>query len=443
MARNDSLATLIDGISSDDDADDSNDNIAEHSCSKSTIINGDSDSDPGSDSGDTGGSKLVGFSFMDVFNKVSARVNSTLVEGGANLLEESVESDKVDTENTQNDFETRDSFHLHFSPSESEAESGDASENHVASFKLVQQKLLMNFATNQEKEKLQMDDSVLKRVEDLENMENITMTNGIECDLGNGCKNAKLDYYEDNFHLYFSGSESELDSGSEGEICSSTGINVKRTSTFISRKRKLQFDDSTNAIIKLAEKCCEANKCMDSVNESDFVYCQRQMKDKNESGQKQFILSEIGKHTKTVTSNNNISYEHNFIISGNIVCPKAWCIAHGVSDWRFQQCLKLFKSGVVNIQHGNKGHQRKRCKTVLALAWMKNLFKTIGDYMPHKPVVHLPHDWTKRSVYDRMVKELGERGDITDNISYSHFTRIWVRYLGKFIIPNVSIEYIQ
>ncbi|XP_071851801.1 uncharacterized protein [Apostichopus japonicus] len=76
-------------------------------------------------------------------------------------------------------------------------------------------------------------------------------------------------------------------------------------------------------------------------------------------------------------------------------------------------------------------------RTIKSLAWMSDLFKRMGDYMPHKTLVHLPHTWTKRLVYERMTRELVTQNELPGGfISYEHFTRIWQEKLPQFTIPN-------
>lgn len=82
-------------------------------------------------------------------------------------------------------------------------------------------------------------------------------------------------------------------------------------------------------------------------------------------------------------------------------------------------------------------------RTIKSLAWMSDLFKRMGDYMPHKTLVHLPHTWTKRLVYERMTRELVTQNELPGGfISYEHFTRIWQEKLPQFTIPNVSMIFV-
>lgn len=122
--------------------------------------------------------------------------------------------------------------------------------------------------------------------------------------------------------------------------------------------------------------------------------------------------------------------------------PLGWCITHNVSDWRYKDCVTQLKKGKTQIVHANTrlSGSGKKEKTTTALAWMSCLFKRVGDYMPHKDVIHLPHTWTKKNLYRRMVRELTDRGALKmDIVSYEHLTRIWKENLPQYIISKVSI----
>ena len=72
-----------------------------------------------------------------------------------------------------------------------------------------------------------------------------------------------------------------------------------------------------------------------------------------------------------------------------------------------------------------------------AKAWMGAFFKKIGDQMPHKAQVHLPHFLTKKNVYIMMKREMQERGQ-HDTISLSHFYAIWNDAFHDVVIPKVK-----
>ncbi|KAJ8048727.1 hypothetical protein HOLleu_01158 [Holothuria leucospilota] len=244
---------------------------------------------------------------------------------------------------------------------------------------------------------------------------------------------------EISLHLHFSASDT---SDSESDIECEPRTKVSRTDEIrtmpSSKDRKLKkgAQHTFNVDHFYKEKCCHEN-CISYLTTQDFAKCHEQMQGRSEPEQKQLILSEISKHSSIDMSANKPLVQHKFVISGLFVCSNAWRIAHSVSEWRFKDCIKLFKAGKVTVTHGNTGVRRKSRKTNIALAWMTNLFKRQGDYMPHKSKVYLPHTWTKKALFERMVLELRQSSYSPEGfISYQHFIRLWTEKLPEFVIPK-------
>lgn len=239
--------------------------------------------------------------------------------------------------------------------------------------------------------------------------------------------------HQSEWNLYLSDSEQSEEESNQQEFV---------TKAAVCHKRKFAEMGTLDLGTKFLEKCCDSN-CMSKLSISDLCVCQEHMLNKSEAKQKQFILTEISKHTlMSISASRHCSKptsQHRFIIGGKYVCVNAWCIAYSVSNWRFKECLKLHEAGRVKVHDGNLGKRKKCEKTKVALAWMTDLFKRLGDYMPHRSVVNLPHTWTNKEVYERMRLELKERNEINvGTISYEHFTRIWLEHLPQFVIPTVS-----
>ncbi|KAJ8018166.1 hypothetical protein HOLleu_43995 [Holothuria leucospilota] len=250
-----------------------------------------------------------------------------------------------------------------------------------------------------------------------------------------------VDNSDDNLNLYLSLSESDAESDDVSK-CESLTQNRPSAGTFgqqsllCSSHKARKSKHIPNPVEVLSEKCCNDN-CLHQLRYVNILECQREMSSRNEAQQKQFIMDAIKTHSFVSTIGRKEVVSSNFVINGNNVCPKGWCLAHNVSDWRFSQVLRAFKMNKTKVVHGNqKLLSVKQEKTNCSLAWMTCLFKRMGDYMPHKDVVHLPHTWTKRYLYERMRQELQQFG--SDVISYVHFTRIWTEHLSQFVISKSS-----
>ena len=76
-------------------------------------------------------------------------------------------------------------------------------------------------------------------------------------------------------------------------------------------------------------------------------------------------------------------------------------------------------------------------KSTDAKAWMNVFFEKVGDQMPHKAQVHLPHFLTKKNVYMMMKRGMQERGQ-HNTISLSHFYTIWKDAFRDVVIPKVK-----
>lgn len=200
------------------------------------------------------------------------------------------------------------------------------------------------------------------------------------------------------------------------------------------KRRRSKLRNTTD----LAEAVCCKNKCITTIltiaNISD---CEIELLNLKETEQKNFILAEIAKYSTLKWSTKGSIPVFNFVIRGQSICAEAWCLAYNVSRWKFNECKKLFSKGCTSARHGNVGRRKLTEKTTLALSWMRSYFRMVGDYMPHKSEVHLPRIYTKKMLYQRMIKELGcERQNSC--ISYEHFTRIWLEYLSEFSISKVG-----
>ena len=75
---------------------------------------------------------------------------------------------------------------------------------------------------------------------------------------------------------------------------------------------------------------------------------------------------------------------HNLVLAGKKVCCKAWWLAHNSSHFRLDKCVRLFKAGIRQVSHSNRGRKKMGWLANKALQWMKFTFPHTGDFMPHK-----------------------------------------------------------
>lgn len=252
---------------------------------------------------------------------------------------------------------------------------------------------------------------------------------------------------EPTLHLYLSQSEFSVghrsDDAGRGD---SEIVNEEPTSSSTNRKRmKSDEHDRHNILNDLMSNCCP-NDCLKLFTLQELEHCRDQLKYNKEHETRQFIMDTI-KNQSNVTSirmGTKCTLETMFIIQGKNVCPKGWCMAFNISNWRYNDCITQVKAGgvsAIRLRNSKTGLMRER--TTTALAWMTVLFKRMGDYMPHRDIIQLPHSWTKRYLYDRMLSEqqkLHPSWFTPKSISYEHFTRIWKKHLPKYVISKVRIN---
>lgn len=230
----------------------------------------------------------------------------------------------------------------------------------------------------------------------------------------------------------------DSDSGSDIDTCASDTDIVKPTYLPCNAKARKTKDGfrSPHDIVQM--QCC-SKLCLQRLSVIDILDCQNLMKEKNEIRQKQFILDVLKTHSSLSNIGQKVILDTNLIINGNNMCTQSWCTVHNVSKWRFNQCINSIKNKKLSTIHGNKvALAGMKEKTTSALAWMTFLFKRMGDYMPHKDVIHLPHSWTRRYLYERMIGELLARGMMNcELISYAHFTKTWKKNLPQYVISKV------
>lgn len=145
------------------------------------------------------------------------------------------------------------------------------------------------------------------------------------------------------------------------------------------------------------------------------------------TAKKQWILDYLHTHS---TSDGDIT----FIISGKQVCQDIWIATLGVSVSWFYKIRQLSLKGSLRMVTAPKQVLQK---TYEAVEWMRQYFELIGDYMPHRMVVHLPSFLSKISVYHKMIShfKLREKQHL---ISKSQFFLLWKKHFGHVTIPSVS-----
>lgn len=196
--------------------------------------------------------------------------------------------------------------------------------------------------------------------------------------------------------MHFSASDSESDF--EADVISAAPMCPNKSMPLpivSSTARKSQGGFDINPLSVLQTQCC-SDTCLLKLCVYDVLECRRQMQRLNESQQKQFIVDTLASHSSVRNTGRKLIVEINLVINSKGVCGKAWCAMYNVSQWRYRQCIEAIKKGKTRIVHGNKvANSHAEDKTSSALAWMTCLFERMGDYMPHKDVIHLPHTWKK------------------------------------------------
>ncbi|XP_070539540.1 uncharacterized protein [Ptychodera flava] len=209
-------------------------------------------------------------------------------------------------------------------------------------------------------------------------------------------------------------------------------------------KRRRLSQPLRNYSILYQVTCCK-NVCIQDFSPAELKDVELTFKDiGNEVKQKQYILDNIRQHSVLSMKGKRKHTETDFRILGKPVCVKAWREMHNISQKRYENCVRMYKDGVINVVHGNADQIKMKSKTTMALTWMRFLFERIGDWMPHKTEVHLPKTSSKKMFYQRMCKEFEEDYNIKpeDNISYEYFTTIWAEHLPEFKIPKTS-EFVE
>ena len=179
----------------------------------------------------------------------------------------------------------------------------------------------------------------------------------------------------------------------------------------------------------VVSNCC-AKECICSINKSTQDNIQEVFKSKSIIQQNQFLLDSFN-----ISSHCGAGHT----IEGKAVCKEAFIKILGISRRRYARVYDQYSKGAT-ISIKKKPDREKSTRTSEAKAWMTHFFNGIGDHMPHTQQTHLPHFLTKIDVYNRMKRELRERGiSESDIISRSHFYALWECDFKKVVIPEVSM----
>lgn len=189
--------------------------------------------------------------------------------------------------------------------------------------------------------------------------------------------------------------------------------------------KKRRLDAETD--IPCHDQCCSQN-CMSNFTESEMEDSWHFFQSKTVSDQNQFLMSSF----QLMSGDSSIQH----IVSGKVVCRKAYMQIFKISDKRYKQNFKIFQQNPT-VKVTRKSVSRKdSMKVSEAKAWMTRYFNRIGDSMPHMDQIHLPHGLTKRDVYYMMKGQLLEQG-LETVMSLSHFYSIWETSFNKVLIPEV------
>ena len=123
-----------------------------------------------------------------------------------------------------------------------------------------------------------------------------------------------------------------------------------------------------------------------------------------------------------------------FMISGKIVCQSLWMSTLGICTSLYFKAKNKASNGCIHVFKDI--HRKPLERSNQAVAWMHNYFSLVGDYMPHRMVVHLPSNLSKLLVYHRMADEMKRRRH-EQVVSQSQFFRLWDDNFSHVKIPKV------
>lgn len=208
----------------------------------------------------------------------------------------------------------------------------------------------------------------------------------------------------------------------------------RRNTTTQKSGRCLSYSDTSSICSLLESECCK-ERCFAKLTLLEAENARERFKSKSTTQQNQFLLDSCA-----ITSSACAQVSpKSLMLEGKSVCHSAFVTLLGVSSRRYKRIFSQSRSGVVQITR-KPSTRGSSMKSTEALAWMNAYFDLIGEKMPHKNQIHLPHFLTKGDVYDIMKRELKDEG-LTQVISSSHFYRLWNHQFKNVVIPAVSNNY--
>ena len=165
----------------------------------------------------------------------------------------------------------------------------------------------------------------------------------------------------------------------------------------------------------------------------DITFCESYLKSKEQTAQRNEVLTYLHKHSKFVTG----GYQTEFFAAGRKVCKDAWLLIHDLKKDTFRRIYSEFQKGTLHIEHGNWGIKRPSQKTKDCIAWLEFFVNCVGQHQPDQSSIHLPSCFSLLSIYKQMVCENDGFG-IT-SVGLSQFYNIFHKYFPHISIPKVSL----
>jgi hypothetical protein len=121
-----------------------------------------------------------------------------------------------------------------------------------------------------------------------------------------------------------------------------------------------------------------------------------------------------------------------YSVNGKRFCRTGFKKLYSVGNDRLQRVSQDIFLRVKNEVFSKE----KSCLNLSFVQWMNTFLSINVESLPNKDIFHLPHNWTKKEVYNLFIDNLLLREEAT--ISYKYFCKLWKQEFSRVRIPKRS-----